>query len=125
MHFKLFRWIIYILKDDIVFGDPFPIYNSSCYLIGRERRVVDLPTDHPSCSGQHAVLQHRNFKFENFETDIIQVVRPYIMDLNSMNGTFLNGQKIEPEKYYEIFEKDVIKFGQSSREYLLLHSNSN
>lgn len=32
---------------------------SSCYLFGRERRVADVPTDHPSCSKQHAVLQFR------------------------------------------------------------------
>ena len=31
----------------------------SSYLFGRERRVVDVPTDHPSCSKQHAVLQYR------------------------------------------------------------------
>lgn len=31
----------------------------SSYLFGRERRVVDVPTDHPSCSKQHAVLQFR------------------------------------------------------------------
>lgn len=31
----------------------------SCYLFGRERRVADIPTDHPSCSKQHAVLQFR------------------------------------------------------------------
>jgi hypothetical protein len=32
---------------------------NSCYLFGRERRVADVPTDHPSCSKQHAVLQYR------------------------------------------------------------------
>jgi hypothetical protein len=33
--------------------------SSSIYLFGRERRVADIPTDHPSCSKQHAVLQFR------------------------------------------------------------------
>lgn len=46
------------------------------------------------------------------------------MDLESANGTFLNGKKVEPRKYYELFEKDVLKFGFSSREYVLLHENS-
>lgn len=41
------------------FGDPLYIHRQSCYLFGRERRVVDVPTDHPSCSKQHAVLQYR------------------------------------------------------------------
>lgn len=31
----------------------------SCWLFGRDRNVVDVPTDHPSCSSQHAVIQFR------------------------------------------------------------------
>lgn len=46
------------------------------------------------------------------------------MDLASANGTYLNGKKIEPRRYYELFEKDVLKFGYSSREYVLLHEHS-
>lgn len=51
-------------------------------------------------------------------------VRPYIIDLASGNGTYLNNQRIEPQRYYELKEKDVIKFGFSSREYVLLHEFS-
>jgi len=50
--------------------------------------------------------------------------RPYLMDLDSTNGTFINQNRIEPRRYYELFEKDTIKFGISSREYVLLHENS-
>jgi smad nuclear-interacting protein 1 len=32
--------------------------------------------------------------------------------------------KIEPRTYVELLEKDVIKFGYSSREYVLLHEQS-
>ena len=39
--------------------EPLPIHRQSFYLFGRERRVADVPTDHPSCSKQHAVLQFR------------------------------------------------------------------
>jgi len=42
-----------------LFGDPLYIHRQSQYLFGREHRVVDVPTDHPSCSKQHAVLQFR------------------------------------------------------------------
>ena len=51
-------------------------------------------------------------------------VRPYLIDLNSANGTYINNKKIEASKYVELLEKDVIKFGYSSREYVLLHENS-
>lgn len=51
-------------------------------------------------------------------------VRPYIIDLESANGTFVNNNKIDPKKYVELLEKDVVKFGFSSREYVLLHEAS-
>lgn len=51
-------------------------------------------------------------------------VRPYIIDLESANGTFLNNKQIEAKKYVELLEKDVIKFGFSSREYVMLHEAS-
>ena len=49
---------------------------------------------------------------------------PYIIDLGSANGTYLNTERIEPQRYYELKEKDMVKFGFSSREYVLLHENS-
>lgn len=41
------------------------------------------------------------------------------MDLESTNGTFLNEEKIESSKYYELLDKDVLKFGLSDREYVM------
>lgn len=38
---------------------PLYIHRQSCYLFGRERRVADVPLDHPSISKQHAILQYR------------------------------------------------------------------
>jgi pSer/pThr/pTyr-binding forkhead associated (FHA) protein len=29
-------------------------------------------------------------------------VRPYILDLGSTNGTFVNNERIEAERYYEL-----------------------
>jgi smad nuclear-interacting protein 1 len=42
------------------------------------------------------------------------------MDLESTNKTFLNGEPIEPARYYELREKDVLKFGESQREYVVM-----
>jgi len=42
----------------------------------------------------------------------------------STNKTYLNGAAIEPRRYYELKEQDTLKFGFSSREYVLLHENS-
>merc|ERR1711959_553296 len=96
------KWLWFVIKYGKVLGEPLPIYRSSFYLIGRERRVVDIPTDHPSCSGQHAVLQYRCAQTHRNDIRSRSFIEPYILDLGSVNGTFLNGEKIEPEKYYII-----------------------
>ena len=41
--------------------------------------------------------------------------------MNSANGTFINNEKVEPQRYVELKERDVLKFGFSSREYVMLH----
>uniref|UniRef100_A0A182K4K6 FHA domain-containing protein n=1 Tax=Anopheles christyi TaxID=43041 RepID=A0A182K4K6_9DIPT len=117
------RWRLYPFKGEQVLPTLY-IHRQSCYLIGRDRKVCDLPVDHPSCSKQHAVLQYRLVPYERNDGTKSQRVRPYIIDLESANGTFVNNKKIEAKRYYELHEKDVLKFAFSSREYVLLHENS-
>lgn len=107
------RWFIYPFKGTESL-DPIPIYRQSAYLLGRDRNIADIPIDHPSCSKQHAVIQFRKVKGK---------VCPYIIDLESANKTKLNNDTIEPRRYYQLFEKDVIKFGFSTREYVIMHEN--
>lgn len=118
------RWRLYVFKGGEVLNEPLYVHRQSCYLFGRERRIADIPTDHPSCSKQHAVLQYRQVEKENSDGTLSKTVKPYIMDLGSTNGTFVNDNRIEPQRYYELLEKDTVKFGNSSREYVLLHENS-
>ncbi|KAL2935253.1 FHA domain-containing protein DDL [Bienertia sinuspersici] len=118
------RWRLYVFKGGEVLDEPLYVHRQSCYLFGRERRVADIPTDHPSCSKQHAVLQYRQVEKEKPDGMMSKQVRPYLMDLGSTNKTFVNENPIEPQRYYELFEGDTIKFGNSSREYVLLHENS-
>ncbi|OWM88440.1 FHA domain-containing protein DDL [Punica granatum] len=118
------RWRLYVFKGGEVLNEPLYIHRQSCYLFGRERRVADIPTDHPSCSKQHAVIQFRQVEKEEPDGMMSRQIKPYLMDLGSTNKTFLNENPVEPQRYYELFEKDTIKFGNSSREYVLLHENS-
>eukprot|EP01124_Arcella_intermedia_P000151 TRINITY_DN10077_c0_g3_i2.p1 TRINITY_DN10077_c0_g3~~TRINITY_DN10077_c0_g3_i2.p1 ORF type:complete len:297 (-),score=103.18 TRINITY_DN10077_c0_g3_i2:239-1081(-) len=53
------KWRLYPCKDDKIL-DPYKIHQHSMYLLGRDRKVVDIPLDHQSCSKQHAVLQYRS-----------------------------------------------------------------
>ncbi|KAM4568183.1 smad nuclear-interacting protein 1 [Fundulus diaphanus] len=117
------RWRLYPFKND----EPLPVmyvHRQSAYLLGRQRRIADIPIDHPSCSKQHAVFQYRLVEHTRADGTTGRRVRPYIIDLCSGNGTYLNNQRIEPQRYYELKEKDVLKFGFSSREYVLLHEFS-
>jgi len=50
--------------------------------------------------------------------------RPYLIDLNSSNGTFINGEKLEPSRYYELKQGDVVKFGFSTRDYIFIDEDS-
>lgn len=117
------RWRLYPFKGDQSLQTLY-IHRQSCYLIGRDRKVCDIPVDHPSCSKQHAALQYRLVPYKKDDGTMSKRVRPYVLDMESANGTFVNNKKIEPKKYMELIEKDVIKFGFSSREYVLLHENS-
>lgn len=117
------RWRFYPFKGDKGLPTLY-IHRQSSYLIGRDRKVADIPVDHPSCSKQHAALQYRLVPFERDDGTMGKRVRPYIIDLESSNGTYVNNVKIDPRTYVELLEKDVIKFGYSSREYVLLHEQS-
>ncbi|XP_008569696.1 PREDICTED: smad nuclear-interacting protein 1-like [Galeopterus variegatus] len=117
------RWRLYPFKHDEVLP-VLCVHRQSAYLLGRHRRVADIPLDHPSCSKQHAVFQCRLVHYTRADGTAGWGVKPYIIDLGSGNGTFLNNKRIEPQRYYELKEKDVLRFGFSSREYVLLHESS-
>ena len=68
--------------------------------------------------------------------------RPFVIDLESTNGTHVNGEAIPTSRYYELKASDdafkdiaitrarllivclVLKFGTSNREYVLLHDEA-
>jgi smad nuclear-interacting protein 1 len=82
--------------------------------------VVDYVIEHPSCSKQHAVLQFRYVEKKNEYGDKEGGVRPYIIDLESANGTKVNGEKIPERRFVELISGDVLVFGDSTREYVLI-----
>lgn len=125
------KWRLYVFKDNEII-DTLHLHRQSSYCIGRDDRVADIVVAHTSISKQHCVLQFRAVSKNkkpiihdgvldadgHLHPDI--VVKPYLMDLSSANKTFVNNNPIEEARYYELFEKDTIKFGCSTREYVLL-----
>ncbi|SAL98868.1 hypothetical protein [Absidia glauca] len=112
------HWRFYVFKGSEQI-DLLHVHRQSAFLIGRDRKVVDIPVDHPSCSKQHAVLQYRSVNDDQGKV----VVKPFIIDLEATNGTSINGERIPASRYVELKMKDVVTFGQSTREYVLLHSD--
>ncbi|KAJ5891911.1 uncharacterized protein N7473_008139 [Penicillium subrubescens] len=112
-------WRFYVFKGEDLL-EVVELGERSCWLIGRENRVVDFPLEHPSCSKQHAALQFRYVEKRNEFGDRIGKVKPYLIDLESANGSHVNGEAIPAGRYVEVMDKDVIKFGLSTREYVLM-----
>lgn len=104
------KWRLYVFKDkeqvDLIY-----ISKQSCYLIGKETKVCDIPLKHPTISSQHCCIQYRLVNDE---------IKLYLIDLNSSNGTFVNKEKIPTQRYFELKNADVIMFGFSKREYVLM-----
>ncbi|RXK40511.1 smad nuclear-interacting protein 1 [Tremella mesenterica] len=117
------NWRLYVFKGSEQI-DLIHIYKQSCYLIGRDTVVTDIPIAHPSCSKQHAVIQFRQISEKNEYGEVSTSVKPFVIDLESTNGTFVNDQEVPKSRYYELRNTDVIKFGTSSREYVLLHEDA-
>lgn len=113
------QWKLFIFKGgDIV--DTIDLGARSCWLIGRDPAIADLPAEHPSISKQHAVVQFRYTEKRNEFGDKIGRVKPYLIDLESANGTVLNGDKVPDSRYLELRNKDMVQFGHSSREYVVV-----
>lgn len=113
------QWRLFVFKGgDIV--DTIDLGARSCWLVGREMAVVDLPAEHPSISKQHAVIQFRYTEKRNEFGDKIGKVKPYLIDLESANGTVLNDEKVPDSRYLELRDKDMMQFGHSTREYVIV-----
>ena len=112
-------WRLFVFKGSEIL-ETIPLSERSCWLFGRERSVVDFPTEHPSCSKQHAVLQFRYTEKKNEWGEKKSAVKPYLIDLESANGTKVNGEMLPQSRYVGLVSGDVIKFGDSSREYVLM-----
>ena len=106
-------WKLFVFKgEDII--ETIELGLRSCWLVGRELAVVDMPAEHPSISKQHAVLQFRYVEKRNEYGDKVGKVKPYLIDLESANGTSLNKDPVPASRYLELRDKDMIQFGHST-----------
>ncbi|KAL8766669.1 MAG: hypothetical protein Q9209_006599 [Squamulea sp. 1 TL-2023] len=112
-------YLLYIFKSSDLLS-KLTLNDRSCWLFGREKMVADIPVEHPSASKQHAVLQFRHVSKKDEFGEKKGGVGLYLLDLDSANGSFLNGDRVEGRRYVEVRHGDVLKWGESSREYVVL-----
>lgn len=110
---------LYVFKGSEVL-ETIPLHQRTCWLFGRERAVVDHAMEHPSCSKQHAVLQFRFTEKKDEWGERKGGVKLYVIDLESANGTKVNGERVPERRYVEVRSGDVVTFGESTREYVVL-----
>lgn len=113
------QWRMYIFKGKDML-DTVHLYQRSCWLMGRDQAIADLALEHPSISKQHAVIQFRYMPKKNEYGDRLDSVKPYLIDLESANGTRMNGKAVEASRFVELRDGDVLGFGESKREYVLM-----
>ena len=107
------KYRFHVFKNDKQV-DVMLLYSKSSYLFGRDRNVVDFPFDHSSISSQHAVVTYLKKKDK---------IIPYLLDLDSSNGTFVNKEKIPSQRYFELHNGDVVVFGFSTRENVFINED--
>ncbi|RMY87182.1 hypothetical protein D0861_05503 [Hortaea werneckii] len=112
-------WRMYVFKKKDL-ADTIHLHSRSVWLVGRDQSITDLHLEHPSISKQHAVVQFRYLTATNEYGDKMSRVKPYLIDLDSANGTKLNGEKVEASRYVELVDGDVVVFGDSEREYVMM-----
>lgn len=95
--------------------DRYDLSSKSYHVFGR-LPSCDHSMDHPSLSRYHAVLQHCRKPSSAGED---KKVGWYLFDLDSTHGTWINKNKVNPRTYYQLRVGYVIKFGGSSRLYVL------
>jgi hypothetical protein len=97
------RWRLYVFKGENT--EPlatFFLHRSSAFLFGRDVAVADIHVQHPSLSKQHAVIQFRSMPARREPGDMGPTqftIKPYLMDLESTNGTFLNDEQVIGARY--------------------------
>ncbi|GMH84768.1 hypothetical protein TL16_g10020 [Triparma laevis f. inornata] len=71
--------------------------------------LTTLTLNDTEVSTNHATLSVKYFRKKNLILSSSLIIK----DLNSSNGTFINGKKLEPKKTRAAFINDSVRFGAS------------
>jgi len=96
-----------VRKDGKIISIVTDINKKKFLTLGRNAKMSDLRLEHPSISRRHSMFGHGSSG------------NLYVMDLGSSHGTFVNGKRLESKKREALHDGDVVKFGASTREYVV------
>ena len=77
------------------------------FIAGRQPDISDIQLDHPSISREHAAFV--------ISSDSCL----FLVDLRSAQGTSVNKVPLEPNRFERLFVGDIVRFGASTRMYLV------
>lgn len=113
-------YYLFIFKKASKIPIKYKLNNRSYHLIGRDEKIVDLETDDNTCSKQHAVIQFRSRPVTDDLGKVTYQIKPYIIDLESSNGTFVNSQELPTSRFIELQAEDTLRFGDSETDHVLV-----
>ena len=120
-------YLLSVIKNGTIIQE-IDISKKPFHVIGR-LPSCEIPLEHPSISRYHAVIQYhpQSTREETSEDDsdrLLFSANPteegfYVYDLGSTHGSFVNKNEIRPRCYYRLRVGQMVKFGGSSRLFLL------
>ena len=91
----------YLKSDDLIYK-----LDKISNIIGRDTNCT-IVLNHPSISKQHAKIEY------DMKTNT-----PYLTDLNSTHGTYINEMKLNQNQSIKLNSGDILNFGQSDIKYI-------
>lgn len=120
-----------VYQEDTVAADPDPVEETRCLIPGEENTVLHLvchsheekaayPEIHPEhrpvyigkIKGDADVLLNVPTVSRMHARIQLRQGRCFLKDMNSKNGTFVNGRRLEPQEECEVQEGDIVGFAQ-------------
>lgn len=108
-------WQLYIFEDQ---GEQTFELKLPSTLIGRES-FCDVVLKDSTVSRQHCAIQFRSVRSKDEENPQI-FIKPYIFDISSKGGTFINNERIPPMCFVELQHKDTLSFANSSETIVIM-----
>ncbi|KAF5099126.1 hypothetical protein D0Z00_001790 [Geotrichum galactomycetum] len=117
--------LVRFVKRDNTPVENIRLDQQTSYLVGTDPVLCHIPLSNTkSAEEQHAVIQYRLKVSMDKYGDTHRQIKPYLIDLDSEDGTALNGDLIPSSRYVELRHKDLLEFGKDGHEYVFIQETN-